>query len=349
MILLEKRHRRLVFVKVLEMNTVVIPSFRASNSILAVIDRIGPEVGLIVVVDDCCPDCTGEFVKTACNDPRVIVVRHSTNLGVGGAFLTGLKIAIERGSEIVVKLDADGQMDPALIPGLIWPIRNGVADYVKGNRFFFLSNAESMPALRLFGNLCLSFFAKISSGYWNIMDPTNGFFAIHFEIAKLLRHDKIAHRFFFESDLLYHLGLLSAKVIDFPMKAVYGGERSNLSVTKVIWPFFIGNLKNVGKRIVYRYFLRDFSVASIELLAGAFLFSFGFIFGFYHWATAAMAGEFTATGTIMVSVVSLLIGFQLILAFLNYDINSVPRQPLYPLLRLETIPPIAEEKSNKEN
>src|SRR5947207_797682 len=261
------------------MNSVVIPAYRASASILKVIAAIGPEVGLIVVVDDGCPEGTGLTVTNRCSDTRVVVLVHNEKQGVGGAFMTGLRYAVKKGADIVIKVDADGQMDPAQIPALIHPIASGDADYVKGNRFFFLTNAAAMPFARKFGNLALSFLAKLSTGYWNIMDPTNGFFAVHAKVAELLVHQNIAKRFFFETDMLFHLGLLRARVIEFPMQATYGDEVSSLKISRVFGSFLRGHIRNTCQRILYRYFLRDFSVASIQLLVGALLFAFGLMFG----------------------------------------------------------------------
>lgn len=297
------------------------------------VSRIGPEIGLIVVVDDCCPEGTGKVVEASCCDPRIVVIRHSVNQGVGGAFLTGMASAIDRGALIIVKVDADGQMDPALILPLSFMIENGQADYVKGNRFFFVSNAKPMPALRLVGNLFLSFLTKLSSGYWHIMDPTNGFFAIHAHVAAQLDSTRIAKRFFFESDLLFHLGLMRARVLDFPMQAVYRDEKSNLRISRILGPFLLGHFKNTGRRIFYRYFLRDFSVASVELASGLGLSVFGFSFGLYHWIESALLGTFASTGTIMVAALPMLIGFQLLLGFLHYDVGSVPRAPIHSFLK----------------
>ena len=179
---------------------------------MQVIGAIGPEIELIVVVDDGCPEGTALSVASGCSDSRVVALMHDENQGVGGAFLTGMRYAIARGAEIIVKIDADGQMDPSQVPALIQPIVTAQADYVKGDRFFFLTDAASMPPARMFGNLALSFLAKLSSGYWNIMDPTNGFFAIHARVAELLDHQRIAKRFFFETDLLFHLGLIRANI-----------------------------------------------------------------------------------------------------------------------------------------
>jgi glycosyltransferase involved in cell wall biosynthesis len=323
------------------MNCVVIPAYRAASSILAVLKGIGDETDLIVVVDDACPEGTGPVVSARCADPRVVVVMHEQNQGVGGAFLTGMRYALAKGADIIVKVDADGQMDPAQIPALIGVIANGSADYVKGDRFFFLTNAASMPRLRLFGNLALSFLTKLSSGYWTVMDPTNGFFAIHGRVAELLNDERIARRFFFETDLLHHLGLLRAKVVEFPMRAKYGEEASNLRVAKVLLPFLAGHVRNTSRRLLYRYFFRDFSLASLQLVFGAGLTAFGVVFGLYHWLSAGK-DEFVATGTIMIAVVTLLIGFQLLMAFLNYDISSAPREPLHPFLDRKDDAPAAE-------
>jgi dolichol-phosphate mannosyltransferase len=314
------------------MNGVVIPAYRATETILEVLRSIGAEVDLVVVVDDCCPDGTGLRVSTSCSDPRVVVLRHDANQGVGAAFLTGMRYAIAHGADIIVKLDADGQMDPADVPALIQPIVGGQADYVKGDRFFFLTNAMAMPSVRLGGNLVLSFLTKLSSGYWTVMDPTNGFFAIHARVAELLDSERIAKRFFFESDLLFHLGLLRAKVVEFPMRACYGQEVSNLKISHQLGPFLAGHVRNTLRRLLYRYFFRELSLASLQLIAGAGLFGFGFFFGLYHWLSAP-PDQLVPTGTIMIAALTLLIGFQLLLSFLNYDISSSPREPLHPMLR----------------
>jgi hypothetical protein len=188
-----------------------------------------------------------------------------------------------------------------------------------------------MPLVRRLGNLALSFLAKLSTGYWTVMDPTNGFFAIHARIAELVDDERIARRFFFETDLLFHLGLVRAKVVEFPMRASYGNEISNLRVSRQLWPFLAGHLRNTARRILYRYFFRDLSLASLQLVAGAALFLFGLVFGLYHWC-AAPPDQLVPTGTIMIAALTFLIGFQLVLSFLNYDISASPREPLHPFL-----------------
>lgn len=228
---------------------VVIPTYKARDHILGVIDRIGPEVTKIYVVDDCCPDGSGGYVDCNCNDSRVVVVRLAENQGVGGAVMTGYKVAIDDGMDVLVKIDSDGQMDPALILDFAVPIISGEADYTKGNRFFDLEKVRSMPKVRLFGNAVLSLMCKLSSGYWNLFDPTNGFTAIHADVARNLPFNKISRRYFFETDMLFRLNTLRAVVVDVPMEAKYGDEVSNLKVSKIIGEFFVKHVRNFCKRI----------------------------------------------------------------------------------------------------
>jgi glycosyltransferase involved in cell wall biosynthesis len=307
---------------------VVIPCHRVTKTILDVLRGIGPEVERIYVVDDRCPDGTGDLVEGQCRDPRVQVLRHETRLGVGGATLTGWGQALREGAGIVVKLDGDGQMDPALVPRLVAPIRAGEADYTKGNRFWRLDDVEPMPRGRIVGNAVLSFLTKFSTGYWDVFDPTNGFVAIHARVLELLPLDKIAQGWFFESDVLFRLNTVRAVVAEIPMAARYGNEASNLRPARVAGPFLAHHAVNFGKRIFYNYWLRSFSVASIELALGLLLVAFGTGIGAWHWITGPLRGSIATSGTVMLAALPVLIGVQLLLAFLSYDMQSQPRTPL---------------------
>jgi dolichol-phosphate mannosyltransferase len=308
--------------------SVVIPAYKVTDHILQVINKIGQEVSNIYVVDDCCPDNSGELVRRNCSDPRVFIIRNEINLGVGGAVMAGYQAAIAAGADVIVKVDGDGQMDPQLIPYFCAPIIDGKADYTKGNRFFDLTHIGQMPFMRIFGNAVLSFMAKLSSGYWNIFDPTNGYTAISARVAAYLPMDKISQRYFFETDMLFRLNTLRAVVADVPMNATYGDEKSNLKISKIIGEFLFKHMRNFGKRIFYNYFLRDVTVASFELITGSLLFGFGAIFGVANWLTALSQHTYTPLGTIMLAALPILTGLQLLLAFLNYDIASVPSHPV---------------------
>lgn len=308
---------------------VVIPSYRVTRHILGVIESMGPEVSRIYVVDDKCPDGSGDLVLRDCTDPRVRVIHHAQNQGVGGAVMTGYQAAIEEGMTVIVKVDGDGQMDPTLIPQFIAPILNGEADYTKGNRFFDLEQIGAMPPVRLFGNAVLSLMAKLSSGYWDLFDPTNGYTAIHVDAARHLPFKKISQRYFFETDMLFRLNTVDAVVVDVPMDASYGDEVSNLKISKIVTEFMVKHVRNTAKRIFYNYYLRNMSLASIELPLGLLLLVGGAIYGGAHWIESARAGVETSAGTVMLSALPVLMGMQLILAFLGHDITSIPRRPLH--------------------
>jgi dolichol-phosphate mannosyltransferase len=307
---------------------VVIPSYKVKNHILDVINGISSDVCCIYVVDDCCPDGSGGFVKEHCRDARVIVINHEKNQGVGGAVMTGYKEAINAGMDIIVKIDGDGQMDPALILDFVLPIIQKEADYTKGNRFFDLEDVKSMPRIRLFGNAILALMTKLSSGYWNLFDPTNGYTAIHADVARRLPFEKISKRYFFESDMLFRLNILRAVVLDIPMEAKYGNEISNMNISKIMGEFLRKHFRNFFKRLFYNYYLRDLSLASIQLPLGALFMLFGVLFGSYQWLLSLRLHIVTPSGTVMLSALPIIIGLQFILAFLGHDISSVPTRSI---------------------
>jgi dolichol-phosphate mannosyltransferase len=311
---------------------VVIPCYKVTRHVLDVIARIGPEVSMIFAVDDCCPEQSGSFIEGNATDPRLTVIYHEANKGVGGAVMTGYKAALEAGADVIVKVDGDGQMDPALVPIIARPVLDGRADYSKGNRFHSVWNVRSMPGIRLFGNAVLSFLTKLSSGYWSIFDPTNGYTAIHAEALRRIELANVSERYFFESDMLINLGNVRAVVADVPMEAKYADEESNLKIGQVIGQFLTKNLKELGKRVFYTYFLRDFNLASAQLLMGGLLFAFGAVFGTVHWIESMSSGAVASTGTVMIATLPIILGFQLLLSFLGFDMANEPKQPIQPSL-----------------
>ena len=242
----------------IEKITVVIPCYREKSKILDVLSKFDSTITHIIVIDDACPEGTGEFVLKNNNDTRVQIVTHKYNQGVGAATISGYLKAIELGSDIIVKVDGDGQMDPSMIKTLIRPIQRGEADYTKGNRFYRLYGLSKMPPVRLIGNLILSFASKMSSGYWKLFDPTNGFTAIHAKVAEQLPVEKCNKGYFFESDILFQLNMLRAVVIDVPIQAIYGDEKSSLKISNILLLFLMKHFANLSRRITYNYFLHDF-------------------------------------------------------------------------------------------
>ena len=304
---------------------VVIPCYKVSKQILKVISTIPEQVSKIILVDDQCPEKTGEFVAKNINDPRVTVLTNSENLGVGGATKAGYLQAIKYQADIIVKLDGDGQMNPKDIAKLTKAITEEKYNYAKGNRFFTIKNVKKMPINRKFGNLVLSFMSKLSTGYYEIFDPNNGFTAIDSDYLTQLPLDEIDNRYFFESDMLYQLNLLGAKVSDIPLPAIYKDEHSSLNIWHATIVFPKKHLINFLKRIIYTYYLRDFNIASVQLLAGTIFFWWGSVLGLITWLHNMKNGVSSATGTIMLVGILIITGVQLLLSFLNFDMRSQKR------------------------
>ncbi|MEY4981179.1 MAG: hypothetical protein RL174_517 [Actinomycetota bacterium] len=305
---------------------VVIPAYKVSNHIIDVVSEIGKDVDAIYVIDDACPEGSGKLVASKVKDKRVRVITHSENQGVGGAVISGYRAALKDGADVIVKLDGDGQMDPALIKDLVFPIVEGRADYTKGNRFDSITGLRQMPGIRIFGNGALSLMTKISTGYWNVTDPTNGFTAIHREVLSGIDLEMLSKRFFFESDLLFRLSLSRAVVWDIPMESRYGTEKSNLKISRALFEFTFKHGVNFHKRLFYNYYLREMSAASIELPLGVLMSWWGFLFGVAKYVESLESGTPATAGTVMLSAVPLILGIQLILAFVSYDIASVPKR-----------------------
>ena len=303
---------------------VAIPCYKVTQHVLGVIAAIGPEVHAIYAVDDACPDHSGNFIQTHNQDPRVKVLFNPENRGVGGAIITAYKAAIADGMDIVVKIDGDGQMNPALLPKFIRPLLRGEADYTKGNRFFRPESVQGMPPVRLFGNAVLSFMTKLSCGYWNLMDPTNGYTAARTCVLAELPLDKLEKRYFFETDMLFRLNTLRAVVKDIPMDSVYADEESNLKIGKVLPEFLKKHASRLWRRYVYSYLVRDFNVGTLYSLCGLLLVIAGSAFGAMHWFHSATSNHAATSGTVMIAALPVLIGIQCLIAFLHYDVSNVP-------------------------
>lgn len=301
---------------------VVIPAYKVSQHIVKVVKSIGSEVSTIIVVDDACPESSGRLLQKTVKEPRLEVIYHTSNKGVGGAVKTGYMRALELGCQIIIKIDGDEQMDTSKIVDLIEPILANHADYTKGNRFFEIDAVQQMPKIRILGNLGLTFMTKFSTGAWHVFDPNNGFTAIRGTTLKKLNLNKIDDGYFFESDMLFRLILVKARVQDVPIPAVYSNEKSNLKIKRVLFEFPTKHTRNYFKRIAYTYYLRDFNLASIELPLGLLLCGFGLTLGGYSWIHGIITATPTQTGTLILVAMSFLAGLQLVLAFLSYDTGN---------------------------
>jgi len=309
---------------------VIIPCYKVNKSLRNLLNNIGDEVSYIYCVDDACPDESYKIAEECSRiDKRISVIRHAHNHGVGAAMKTGYMEALKSDANVLVKMDGDGQMDPYKIPKLVKPITDGDADYVKGNRFFNLEGLSAMPYMRLFGNIVLSFLSKISTGYWHLFDPTNGFTAIHRSVLLMIPLEKLNEKYFFETDLLFRLNIIRAVVNEVPITAIYEDEVSNLNIFNVILTFPFLHFQIFIKRIIYNYYLRNFSVASLNLAIGLVLIIFGSFYGISKLVNNLESYEPTPAGIVMMSALPIIIGFQLILNFISYDIEHITTIPIH--------------------
>ena len=304
---------------------VIIPAFNAVATIRTVVHDALKYADKVLVVDDGCPQRTGGYITTEFEgDNRVEVIVRAHNGGVGAAMKDGFRWALANGYCKVVKIDADGQMDCSLIPLFVAALTESRADYVKGNRFDSVEDLESMPKIRIFGNAALSLAAKFSTGYWTVNDPTNGYIAIAQDCLRKVSLNKVSDGYFFESDMLFRMGMIGASVREIPHKARYEGENSNLSIRKVLWSFPFLHLRRLIKRLAYKYIIREWSLGTLHAVSSVLLAAFGItltiLFGF---ESIVAQRAWTSAQTTLVSI-ALILSVQFNIAFWSYDIQTEP-------------------------
>lgn len=301
----------------------IVPTYKVRSTVCNVVRNAAKYADLTIVVDDACPEQSGALVQEQfLNNEAVIVIRHPFNRGVGGAMKTGIAMALDLGATVIIKLDADDQMNPDYIPVFAESFEKDPGlDYIKGNRFIDVNLMKIMPKVRLFGNALLSLLVKFSSGYWNIIDPTNGYFAFRAPKLRQLAWQDLSERYFFETHILCMLGMRKANIAEMEMPAVYGNEMSSLSISRVLIDFPPKLVKLWLKRILFQYFLYDVNLGSVYLLLGVMLAAAGVLFGAYEWIESLITHVPRTTGTVMLAVLLFLMGFQLLLNALMYDVQ----------------------------
>ena len=240
---------------------VVVPAYNEEPLIASTVSTIPDFVDRIIVVDDASTDATVEKVKAA--DPRVDLIEHERNQGVGAAIVTGYKRAIAEEIEITAVMAADGQMDPDDLEALVQGIVSDQVDYAKANRLFTGQAWELIPRTRYLGNAVLSFLTKIASGYWHVADSQSGYTAVNLETLKLLDLDRVYKRYGFPNDLLVHLNVWNRRVRDYPSRPIYGvGERSGIRLRHVVPKISWLLTKGFFWRMKEKYIIRDFIPSS---------------------------------------------------------------------------------------
>lgn len=299
---------------------VAIPCYKVEQHLEQVVSGLPPLIDIILLVDDCSPDGTPALVDRLADGSRIVAIHHPQNKGVGGAMKTAFRKAMEMEADVVVKLDGDGQMDASYIAPLVEALEG--ADFAKGNRLFNRQMLRRMPAIRRIGNMGVGFMVKAASGYWNVSDPVNGFFAIRTKTLRQMDLDRVADRYFFESSMLIEMHYTGAHISEVNMPAIYGDEHSNLSVGKTFFSFPPRLIAAWLRRLHLSYFVYDFNICSLYILVGLPSFFFGLIFGLCEWIHYASISSPSPTGTIMVAVLTFILGFQMLLSAAQYDITA---------------------------
>lgn len=329
----------------------VVPAYNVGARIGFVLREIPEQVRTIIVIDDGSADDTAAIVSSCAEgDARIHLIRHAFNRGVGAAIVSGYRKALELDAEIIVKIDGDGQMPIAMLPRLIQPLIAGEADYAKGNRFRDFEAIRKMPALRRLGNIALGFLAKAATGYWHVFDPTNGFVAIRADVLAQIPLHRLDPGYFFETSMLSRLYLLGAVVKEVPMPARYDGEPSSLSIPSVLVNFPGRLFTAFLRRLILKNFVYDFSLESLHLVSSAIFLLAGSLYGGYSWIWYGTRGLAAPTGTVVLSALSIILGFQSLMAAITLDLQAAPREPISdgPIVgdRAEDLPvPVQHRKS----
>lgn len=267
---------------------VCIPAYNEERHIAQVIEKLPSFIDLIIVVDDHSTDSTHEILINI-DDPRLIVIHHTENRGVGGSTVSAQEIACKNGADIIIRMDGDGQMDASYIPSLLDPIIIDIAQYTKGNRLIPNGSLKKMPKVRIFGNYVLTYMNKMLTGYWSIMDSQNGYTAIRREILERIDYKTLANGYMFENDMLFRLNQMNVPVLDIPMPSHYGEEVSGIRISKVI-PEYLRFFSLAVMKRLWRKYILNFHLA-FALAVALFLFTFisGFVLlGMGYWGRASV-------------------------------------------------------------
>jgi glycosyltransferase involved in cell wall biosynthesis len=301
---------------------VVVPAFNEEKLIEQTILQVPDYIDKIVVVDDASKDKTSKILSKLKNRNELSIIQHKENQGVGSSIMDGYLKLIDDNLDIAVVMAGDNQMDPKYLPKLLDSLIENNFDVAKGNRYLNTKELKSMPSYRFFGNIVITFFTKLASGYWSIFDTLNGYVASRMSVLKLIEFNKIKKRYDFEISMLINLNILGAKIVDVPIPAVYGTEVSDLKVWRVLPGLMKTLFFGFWRRIFYKYIFYNTHPISIFLIFGLLFQLIGFLIGI--WSIVATKGHPTASSALL-AVLPFLLGFQLALTAIIIDIQNEPK------------------------
>lgn len=303
----------------------VVPCFNEEHQILKVLNSMPAYVDSICVVDDASSDSTVAKVKhyTLKESDKIIeVVEHIKNQGVGGAIASGYKFARDHEFDVAVVMAGDFQMDPDDLPAILDPVVDGEADYSKGNRLFSGDAWEMIPKVRYLGNSLLSLLTKIASGYWHVADSQSGYTAINLKALKTIDWDKMYKRYGQPNDLLVRLNIFKFRVVDVPIRPVYGvGEKSGIKPLKMIPRLSRLILRLFIYRMVQKYVIRDFHPLVFFYFVGLILLPVGALFGGYLMAYRMLVGSVETTSALFAAFL-FITGMQFVLFAMWFDMEA---------------------------
>lgn len=301
---------------------VIVPAYNEKELIGATLDGIPPYVDKIYAVDDASKDETLEIIENfQVKDKRIVCLSHEQNRGVGGAIITGYKAALNDGIDIMAVMAGDNQMDPGQLVNLLDPIVDGKADYTKGNRLLSRDFMKGMSRVRQSGNILLTFLNKVGSGYWHVVDPQNGYTAISKRVFDKIPPDSIFPWYGYCNDLLVRLNVYDFRVMDCPIPARYGREKSKIRystyIPRVSWLL----LKDFCWRLKVKYVVTTFNPLVLFYLAGVFLTSLGIVAG-GHTLYRQLTGDGPLFVRATLSLLLFMQGLQFMLLAMWFDMQA---------------------------
>ena len=300
---------------------VVIPAYNEEQLIAPTISGVPEFVERIYVVDDRSKDGTVAAVR-GLNDPRVELIEHERNEGVGGAIISGYRRALAERMDVTAVMAADSQMDPGDLEALVAPVARGEVDYAKANRLFTGQAWQLIPRYRYLGNAVLSLLTKIASGYWHVADSQSGYTAVGLPMLELLDLDRIYRRYGFPNDMLVHLNVWNARVRDFPSRPIYGvGERSGIKLRKVVPTISWLLAKGFFWRMLQKYVIRDFHPLVFFYLLGFLMTAIGLALGIAETVLRLMGNQVSVATVVLVALL-LIFGSQFTLFAMWFDMES---------------------------
>jgi glycosyltransferase involved in cell wall biosynthesis len=301
---------------------VVVTAHNEEKLIVKVLETLPHWVDKVLVVDDCSDDKTVEIVKRYMKvDNRVELIRHADNRGVGGAIQSGYRACLEKNMDIAVVMNGDAQMHPDDLPHIVDPVAAGLADYSKGNRLFHGEAWELIPRHRYIGNAVLSLMTKIASGYWQVADSQCGFTAMSLRALKCINIDKIFRRYGVPNDILVKLNIENMRVVDVPIRPVYGvGEKSGIRLYKVIPDISFLLFKSFFSRMFGKYVIRDFHPLVFFYVMGLIAFPLGSGMGLYYFWYRIFVGHVTSITALFAAFLTMM-GLLFLLFAMLFDME----------------------------